>query len=312
LAGLLDDQEIRRRATRLLTEEFGFHMSWIAEPTEAGAVIRHTSGNLTHQFYGVVLSKGLGLGGKVFASGRLQWVDDYLGSRDITHDYDKQISAEHVQRVIAAPMIVNDRNFGVLLGAHRDPGSCGERAAAAVEAVAERCAQAFYAAECARAAAEAAMIAERQTMLAVHDTVGAMLQTIALRAQTIRANAGDETQLEELLEAIELQANQASATLRESMLALATREPRTVPSHAPRHRARFEDTAGRREPGRPIAQREYDVLCRVATGETNHEIAAAMDLSCNTVKTYLRNVMSKLGARNRVEAIVHARELGIL
>ncbi|HEV3154307.1 MAG TPA: response regulator transcription factor [Candidatus Baltobacteraceae bacterium] len=61
-----------------------------------------------------------------------------------------------------------------------------------------------------------------------------------------------------------------------------------------------------------IARREYDVLRRVARGETNGEIAEAMALSLNTVKTYLRNVMHKLGARNRVEAISKARERGLL
>jgi two-component system nitrate/nitrite response regulator NarL len=61
-----------------------------------------------------------------------------------------------------------------------------------------------------------------------------------------------------------------------------------------------------------IARREYDVLRRVARGETNYEIAEAMSLSPNTVKTYLRNVMHKLGARNRVEAISRARERGLL
>jgi len=61
-----------------------------------------------------------------------------------------------------------------------------------------------------------------------------------------------------------------------------------------------------------IARREYDVLRRVATGETNHEIASAMNLSPNTVKAYLRNAMQKLDARNRVEAISRAREAGLL
>lgn len=61
-----------------------------------------------------------------------------------------------------------------------------------------------------------------------------------------------------------------------------------------------------------IARREYDVLRRVATGETNHEIASAMNLSLNTVKAYLRNAMQKLDARNRVEAISRAREAGLL
>ncbi len=61
-----------------------------------------------------------------------------------------------------------------------------------------------------------------------------------------------------------------------------------------------------------VGRREYDVLRRVAIGETNHEIAEAMNLSPNTVKAYLRNLMQKLDARNRVEAISRAREAGLL
>jgi two-component system, NarL family, nitrate/nitrite response regulator NarL len=61
-----------------------------------------------------------------------------------------------------------------------------------------------------------------------------------------------------------------------------------------------------------IARREYDVLRRVATGETNIEIAEAMGLTRNTVKAYLQSAMHKLGARNRVEAISRARERGLL
>lgn len=61
-----------------------------------------------------------------------------------------------------------------------------------------------------------------------------------------------------------------------------------------------------------LTEREYDVIRRVALGETNPEIAAAMHLSRNTVKSYLQSALSKLGARNRVEALVKAGELDLL
>ena len=47
-------------------------------------------------------------------------------------------------------------------------------------------------------------------------------------------------------------------------------------------------------------------------GETNPEIAGALGLSRNTVKTYLQRTLEKLGARNRVEALARANQLGIL
>ncbi len=61
-----------------------------------------------------------------------------------------------------------------------------------------------------------------------------------------------------------------------------------------------------------LTPREYDVLRRAAMGESNPEIGEALDLSRNTVKTYLQSAMQKLNARNRVEAISRANELGLL
>lgn len=62
----------------------------------------------------------------------------------------------------------------------------------------------------------------------------------------------------------------------------------------------------------PLTRREYEVLRRVAMGETNVEISVAMGLSRNTIKTYLQKALHKLGARNRIEALARAREAGLL
>ncbi|MDN5918095.1 MAG: response regulator transcription factor [Pseudonocardia sp.] len=73
------------------------------------------------------------------------------------------------------------------------------------------------------------------------------------------------------------------------------------------------------EPGSPatlarsgLTRREYEVLRHAAQGRTNPEIAEAMGLARNTVKTYLQSALHKLGARNRVEAISRASEIGLL
>jgi len=44
-----------------------------------------------------------------------------------------------------------------------------------------------------------------------------------------------------------------------------------------------------------LTRREYDILRRVAMGETNPEIASALGLTRNTVKTYLQRTLEKLG-----------------
>lgn len=61
-----------------------------------------------------------------------------------------------------------------------------------------------------------------------------------------------------------------------------------------------------------LTKREYEVLRLVAAGNTNPEIAEELGLARNTVKTYLQSAMTKLGARNRVEAIAKASEARLL
>ena len=61
-----------------------------------------------------------------------------------------------------------------------------------------------------------------------------------------------------------------------------------------------------------LTRREYEILRHVAMGRTNPEIADALGLTRNTVKTYLQRTLEKLGARNRVEALARANQLGIL
>jgi len=61
-----------------------------------------------------------------------------------------------------------------------------------------------------------------------------------------------------------------------------------------------------------LTRREYDVLRRISMGETTPEIAEALGLTRNTVKTYVQSALSKLGARNRIEALNRLSELGLL
>lgn len=62
----------------------------------------------------------------------------------------------------------------------------------------------------------------------------------------------------------------------------------------------------------PLSPREHEVLRRAAEGSGPTEIAAAMHLSAGTVRNYLTTIVTKLGARNRVDAIKTAYESGWL
>ncbi|MXZ14275.1 MAG: response regulator transcription factor [Acidimicrobiales bacterium] len=61
-----------------------------------------------------------------------------------------------------------------------------------------------------------------------------------------------------------------------------------------------------------LTLREYEVLCVMALGRTSKEIAAELHLAENTVRSYTQALLSKLHARNRIEAVAVARELRLL
>jgi len=62
----------------------------------------------------------------------------------------------------------------------------------------------------------------------------------------------------------------------------------------------------------PLSSREAEVLRRHADGDSAAEIAAELHLSYGTVRNYLASAVTKLGARNRVDAARIAREAGWL
>lgn len=65
-------------------------------------------------------------------------------------------------------------------------------------------------------------------------------------------------------------------------------------------------------PDNPLAAREVDVLRCAATGAEPEEIAATLFLSRGTVRNYLSSAITKLNARNRVDAIRIATDQGWL
>jgi len=64
------------------------------------------------------------------------------------------------------------------------------------------------------------------------------------------------------------------------------------------------------QPLDPLTEREEEVLALVARGRTNAEIAGELYVGLSTVKTHLAALMTKLGARNRVEVAMWAYDTG--
>jgi DNA-binding NarL/FixJ family response regulator len=62
----------------------------------------------------------------------------------------------------------------------------------------------------------------------------------------------------------------------------------------------------------PLSERELEIVRLLSRGSTNREIAATLILAEGTVKNHLTNILGKLGARDRAQAVLIAKDLGII
>ena len=74
------------------------------------------------------------------------------------------------------------------------------------------------------------------------------------------------------------------------------------------------ENRGRRSGDGPqtLTDRELDVIDLLAAARSTSEIAEALDLSIHTVRTHVQNVLAKLDARSKLDAVAQARRLGLL
>lgn len=73
--------------------------------------------------------------------------------------------------------------------------------------------------------------------------------------------------------------------------------------------------AGSRQPRgmvEPLSERELEILHLIAAGYSNREIADHLVIAYSTVKSHINAIYSKLGTHRRTQAVVIARELGLL
>ena len=78
--------------------------------------------------------------------------------------------------------------------------------------------------------------------------------------------------------------------------------------------ARLAPPAAARPPPlvEPLSDRELDILRLVATGASNKEIAIQLVIAEGTVKNHLTNILGKLGVRDRTQAALKAKDLGLI
>jgi DNA-binding NarL/FixJ family response regulator len=105
--------------------------------------------------------------------------------------------------------------------------------------------------------------------------------------------------------------NAGAEMLSQAVHAAANGDALIAPSVTARLLAAFAETGPRAAPAQPIdplTEREEQILAAVARGRTNNEIAGEHHITLSTVKSHLTSLMTKLGARNRVEIAMWAYE----
>jgi LuxR family maltose regulon positive regulatory protein len=144
-----------------------------------------------------------------------------------------------------------------------------------------------------RALERAVEMAESETCLRVFDQGPAM--TALLREAAKRSSSRDYVR--RILAVIE--APEVSATEREAAAVLSGAAVSAFQAFRP-------------EFTEPISEREQEVLCLMARGASNHEIAERLVITVGTVKSHINHILVKLNVHNRTEAVARARELNLL
>jgi DNA-binding CsgD family transcriptional regulator len=250
--------------------------------TTHGRAMRLTefAGTLTSALRGLVVTTGSGLGGRVVASSRPGRVEDYAADPQISHEYDRPVLTERLRAIAAVPVTTGGAVLAVLYAGTREPLAVGARALDAMGQVA------------ARVATELTVRREVQRRIAE-------LETAAITRAARQASAGPQWE----------EVRRAHADLRSI-----AREV-TDPDLRSRLQAvcdRLCATADVPGSPNPLSPRERDVLAMVAVGCGNAEAARRLGILPETVKSYLRNAMRKLGTHGRMETVVTARRLGFL
>ncbi|WP_229076815.1 LuxR C-terminal-related transcriptional regulator [Actinoplanes sp. DH11] len=130
-----------------------------------------------------------------------------------------------------------------------------------------------------------------------------VVSALAAEGQAASLEISVRDEVERRLNAADAHRTRAAGRLRE--IARTTADPRT-------RRELLEVLAGFRPPGAgddTLTPRQREVLELAEVGLRNAEIGARLGLSEQTVKTYMRSLMSRLGARSRAEAVHRYRAL---
>lgn len=103
--GLLDGPTATQRIIEDVPEAAGVDAAWVGWPSDNDhVVLRHGVRMATDAVNGLVVARGIGLGGQVLALKRPMWVRNYITAPNITHDFATQADTEGVLAMVAVPI----------------------------------------------------------------------------------------------------------------------------------------------------------------------------------------------------------------
>lgn len=276
-----DEDEAIEMAVNSLKHATGIPATMYATVQQDGnLILSKWVGLRTPALHNLEITPGCGVGGRVLTNRRPVGVSDYTRTKAITHEYDRAVSDEGLHSIVAVPVIVSRDIRGVLYAGVHSRARMGDKVLEEVTMTA-RC---------------------LEQELAVLDAGSApqsfVPATIAGAKGTVHGMSGAEwEQVRATHSKLRMLANRVDdATLRREIEVLCDQMVAPV---------RVKQTT-------KLSARELDVLACVALGHTNVEAAAEMGIGAETVKSYLRSVMRKLGAHTRYEAVNAARRIGAL
>lgn len=224
----------------------------------------------------LVIDSGVGVGGRVLSTRRPVGVSDYTRANVISHENDAIIQDEGLHSIVAVPVIVNREVRGVLYVGVHSPVRLGDK------------------------------VIEEVTMTARTLEQDLAVNAAARRNEGVRSGTNKQGRLMNGAEWEQIRSTHSKLRM------LANRiEQDDI-------RAELEELCDqmvapvRVKQTTKLSARELDVLSCVALGHTNLEAAEEMGIGAETVKSYLRSVMRKLGAHTRYEAVNAARRIGAL
>ena len=108
----------------------------------------------------------------------------------------------------------------------------------------------------------------------------------------------------------QLIAEELNKSTQVQVVGVAATHPRVA--HVDRHTVAVVEAGDDTVIGTALSTRELQVLACVSEGRSNHQVAMALFVSPETVKTHLRRVFEKLDVSNRAAAVVKGVELGLI